>query len=80
MSLQKCVVARGVRTDRRWEAGVGAGGGKLGSNATRVWRSFDVDHHVDVEPAERGQHDTSGEEVCRDGRSGEVWGRGDLQD
>jgi hypothetical protein len=35
-----------------------------------------VDHHVDTEPAERGQHDISLEEDCRVGRSGEVWRRG----
>jgi hypothetical protein len=40
-----------------------------------VWRSLDVDHHVEVEPAERGKHDTNNEEVCRDGKSGEVWRR-----
>jgi hypothetical protein len=61
-----------VRTDWRWDAGVGAGGGKPGSNA-RVWRSLDVDRLVDVEPAERGQHDTNNEEDCRDWRSGEVY-------
>jgi hypothetical protein len=78
MYLQKCVVARGVRTDQRWDAGVGAGGGKPASSA-RVWRSLDVDEHVDVEPAERGQHDTRSEEDCSDGRSGEVWPRGAPQ-
>jgi hypothetical protein len=66
-----------VRTDKRCDTGVGAGHGKPGSNA-RVWRSLDVGQHVDVEPAERGKHNT--EEDCRDGRSGEVWRRGDPQD
>jgi hypothetical protein len=68
------VVARKVRTDQRWDAGVGAGGGKPGSNA-RVWRSLDVDQHVHVEPADRGQHGTNTEEDGRDGRCGEVWRR-----
>jgi hypothetical protein len=45
------------------------------SNA-RIWRSLEVDQHADVEPAERGHHDTNNEEDCRDGRSGEVWRRG----
>jgi hypothetical protein len=35
---------------------------------------------LDVEPAERGQHDTNNEEYYRDGRSGEVWRRGVLED
>jgi hypothetical protein len=51
--LQEFVVSRRVRTDQRLDAGVGAGGGKPGSCA-RVWRSLDVDKHVDVEPTERG--------------------------
>jgi hypothetical protein len=79
MYLQECVVARGARTDQRWDAGVGDGGGKSGGNA-REWCSLDVDHDVDVDPAERGQHDTSSEEDCRDGRSGEAWRQGDPQD
>jgi hypothetical protein len=54
-------VAKRARTDHRWDAGVGVGGGKPGSNA-RVWRSLDVDQLVDVEPAERGHHDTSTKE------------------
>jgi hypothetical protein len=54
------VVARRVRKDKRWDAGVGAGGGKPGSNV-RVWRSLDVDQRADVKPAERGQHDTNSE-------------------
>jgi hypothetical protein len=61
---------RGIRTDQRWDAGVGARGGKPGSG-TRVWHPLDVDQHATVEPAERGKHDTSSEEDCRDGRSGE---------
>jgi hypothetical protein len=39
------VEARRVRTDKRWDADVGAGGGKPGSVA-RVWRSLDVDNIV----------------------------------
>jgi hypothetical protein len=54
--------------DWRWDAGVGASGGKPGSS-TRTWRSLEVDQHVDVEPAERGQHNTIHEEDFRDGRS-----------
>jgi hypothetical protein len=64
------VEERRVRTDQRWDAGVGVGGGKPGINAL-VCRSLDVDHHVDVEPVERGQH-SNNEENSRDGRSGEV--------
>jgi hypothetical protein len=79
MYLHECVVARGLRTDQRWEAGVGAGGEKPGSN-TWVWRSLGVNHLVNVEPADMGQHDTSNEEDCRDGRNGEVWRRGDPHD
>jgi hypothetical protein len=45
-----------------------------------VWRSLDDDQHVDVVPAERGQHDNNSDEDCRDGRSGEVWRREDSQD
>jgi hypothetical protein len=41
---------------------------------------LDVDRLADVEPAERGQHDTSNEEDCSDGRSGEVWRRGAIED
>jgi hypothetical protein len=77
--LQECVVARRVRTDQRWDAGVGACGGKPGSNA-RIWRSLDVDRHDDVEPAERGQHDNNYRGDCRDGRSGEVLRRGINED
>jgi hypothetical protein len=40
--LQECVEARRVRTDQRWDAGVGDGGGKHGCSA-RVRRSLDVD-------------------------------------
>jgi hypothetical protein len=69
------VVERRVRTDRRWVEGVGDGGVMSGSNA-RVRRSLVVDHHVDVEPAERGQHDNNSEEDCRIGRSGEVLAAG----
>jgi hypothetical protein len=68
-----------VRTDQRWDAGVRDGCGKPGSNAW-VWRSLDVGQHVDVEPAERGQHDTSNEKDYSDVRSGEIWRRGDPQD
>jgi hypothetical protein len=71
MYLQECVVARRVRTDQRWDVDVRARCGKPGSSA-RVWRSLDVDQHVDVEPAGRGQHDTNSKEDCRDGGSGEV--------
>jgi hypothetical protein len=71
MCLHECVVARSVDTDRRWDAGVGDGGGKPGSGA-RVWRSLDVDQLANVEPAERRPHDMNSEEDCRDGRSGEV--------
>jgi hypothetical protein len=71
MHLQQCVVARGLRTDQRWDAGVGVGGGKPGSNA-KVWRSLDVDRQADIEPAERRQHDTSSDEDIRDGGSDEV--------
>jgi hypothetical protein len=64
-------VARRIRTDQRWDAGVGHGGEKPGSNA-RVWRSLNVDQPADVEPAERGQHDNNIEEDYRDGKRGEV--------
>jgi hypothetical protein len=37
-----------------------------------VWLSLDVDQHVDVEQAERGQRYTITEEDLRNGRSGEV--------
>jgi hypothetical protein len=67
------VVSRRVRTDQRWDAGVGASSGKPRSIA-RVWRS------LDVETTERGQHDTGSEEDCRDGRSGEVRQRGVPED
>jgi hypothetical protein len=46
----------------------------------RVWCSLDVDQYVDVEPAERGQHDNNNEEDYRDGKSGEVWRRGAHED
>jgi hypothetical protein len=52
MYFQECVVARRARTDQRWDEGVGAGGGKPGSNA-RVLRALDVDHHDGIEPVER---------------------------
>jgi hypothetical protein len=71
MYRKNYVEARRVRTNQRWDAGVGAGCGKPRSIA-RVWHSLDVDQHVDVEPAERGQHDNSDEEDGRDGRSGEI--------
>jgi hypothetical protein len=74
--LQECVVAR---KDQRWDAGVGASGGKLRSNA-RVWRSLDVDQPTDVEPVERGKHDNRGDEDCHDGRSGKIWRRGVPED
>jgi hypothetical protein len=48
MYLHKCVEARRILTDQRWDAGVGASGGSV----VTVWRSLDVDQHVDVEPAE----------------------------
>jgi hypothetical protein len=76
--LHECVVPRRARTDKRWDAGVGAGGGKPGRNA-RVRLSLDVDPHAEVEPAKRGQHDTGNEEY-RDGRSGEIWRRDVPQD
>jgi hypothetical protein len=56
------VVERRVRTDQRWDVGVGAGDEMPGSNA-RIWRSLDVDHPVDVGPVERKQHDNNIEEV-----------------
>jgi hypothetical protein len=68
----------GVRTDQRWDAGVGAGGVKPGSTA-RVWRSLDVDEPADVQPAEREHHDIISEENCRDERRGEDKRRGDPQ-
>jgi hypothetical protein len=46
----------------------------------RVWHSLDVDQRADVEPAERGRHDTISEDDYRDGRSGEVWRRGVPED
>jgi hypothetical protein len=72
MYLQECVEARRVRTDQRWDTGVGARGEKQ-SRIARVWplwRSFDVNKLDNAEPAERGQHDTNSEEDYRDGRSG----------
>jgi hypothetical protein len=38
-------MARRVRPDQRWDAGVGAGGGKVGSNAWKR-RSLAVDQPV----------------------------------
>jgi hypothetical protein len=76
MYFHECVVERRERTDQRRVEGVGAGGGKPGSNA-RVWRSLDVDRHADVGPAERGQHDNKSEEDSHPERSDEVWRRGD---
>jgi hypothetical protein len=61
------------------DAGVGAGGGKPGSNA-KVWRSLDVSQYANVEKAERGEHDTNNEKGYRDGRSGEVRRQGVLED
>jgi hypothetical protein len=58
-------------TDKRWDAGVKDCGGNPGGNA-RVWRSLNIDNHVDVEPSERGQHDTNNEEDCRDEKRGEI--------
>ena len=78
MYLHECGVARRVRTDQRWDTGVGDGGRKPGNNV-RVWRSLDIDHHADVDPAERGQHDTKSEEDCRNGRSGGVFIRINLR-
>jgi hypothetical protein len=49
----KYFVARKVRTDQRWDAGVGTGGGQPGSSA-REGRSLHVDRHVDVELIQRG--------------------------
>jgi hypothetical protein len=71
MYLQERVVERTVRQDRRWDVDVRDGGGKPGNDARVVWRSLDVDQHIDVEPAEKGQHDNNNEEDCGDG-SGEV--------
>jgi hypothetical protein len=72
MNLKECVAARTVRTDERWDAGIlGVRGGKPGSIA-RAWHSLDVDDYAYVEPGERGHHDTSIDEGCRDGRSSEV--------
>jgi hypothetical protein len=79
MYLHECVMERGGRTDKRWAEGVGASGGKPGSNA-RVRRSLDIDQRGDVELAERGHHDNNNEEECHVGRSGEVQRRGDPQD
>jgi hypothetical protein len=66
-------VKRGERTNQRLVEGVGAGGGKPGSNA-RVWRSFDIDQHGDVEPAERG-HEGSTTTIMRraDSSGGAAW-------
>jgi hypothetical protein len=64
-------LARRVRTAQGRVEGLGAGGGKPGSNA-REGRPVHVDRHVDIEPAERGKHDTSNHEDRRDGRSGDV--------
>jgi hypothetical protein len=66
MYAHEYVVARRVRTDQVWDAGVGACGGIRGRSA-REWRSLDVDHHDDVEPTERGQHNIITEEDCRVG-------------
>jgi hypothetical protein len=41
---------------------------------------LDVDQHANVEPAERGQHDTNSDEDHRDVKSGEVCRRGVLDD
>jgi hypothetical protein len=37
---------RRVRTDQRWDEGIGAGGGQLGSSACRARRSLAFDSHV----------------------------------
>jgi hypothetical protein len=51
-------LARRVRTDQRWGAGIGAGGGQPGSIAWEG-RSLLVDQHVDVEVTKGGQNDTN---------------------
>jgi hypothetical protein len=73
------VAARRIRTDPRWDVGVGAGGRKPGSKC-RLWRSLDVDNYAEVEPAERWKHENNSEEDYRDGRSGNVRRRGVLKD
>jgi hypothetical protein len=73
------VVAKGGRTDQRWDAGVGVGGRKPGSSA-RVWRSLDADKPPKVEPTERGQHDNCSKEDCSNGMSSEDRRRSDPQD
>jgi hypothetical protein len=60
-----------VRRDQRWVVGIGAGAGKPG-RTPRVRRSLNVDHLADVEPAAKGQHNSSSDDYYRDGRSGEV--------
>jgi hypothetical protein len=54
--------------------GVAIGGGQPGSSAIEGRLLLD-DHHVDVEPTQRGQPDTNNEEDYCDGRIGEVWRR-----
>jgi hypothetical protein len=47
------VLASHVWTYERWDASVGAREGQHGITG-KVWRSYDVDKHAGVEPAQRG--------------------------
>jgi hypothetical protein len=74
-----CLFWRGrVRTDQRWDEGVGAGGGQLGSSA-RARRSLATANHTRVFslPLGRGLK-LCRTEVGRGRRSGTVWRRRSL--
>jgi hypothetical protein len=66
-------------TDHRGDAGVGAGGGKPGINASDGARSTSTSLLTSSLP-KWGQHDTNNDEDGRDGRSGEVWRHGVPED
>jgi hypothetical protein len=70
---ENCFWRRKVRTDQRWDEGVGAGGGQLGSTA-RAQRSLAVASpaRVSILPWGRGSK-LRGTEVGRSWRSGMVW-------
>jgi hypothetical protein len=66
-------LARRVRTDQRWDAAVGAGGGQPGSGASEG-RSLDVDQRFSCRTymSMGVELDTNNEEDNRSERSGTV--------
>jgi hypothetical protein len=69
---------RRVRTDQRWDEGVGAGGGHMGSSA-RARRSLAVANHARLLSLSRGRGlKLRRTEVGRSRRSGTVWRRRPL--